>query len=85
MAAQLQIFVGRNRVKCVNILMTLSFDALMTFWRNGLLSPATKTLSLNSKCQGVLDMSLIYLKIIVVCKQWAMRRWFWEQLVRVDS
>lgn len=62
-------FLGRNRVKCVNILMTSSSDALMTLWTGEILSPGAKTLSLNSKCQGVLGMSLIYLKIIVVCER----------------
>lgn len=62
-------FLGRNRVTCVNILMTSSSDALMTLWTGEILSPGAKTLSLNSKCQGVLGMSLIYLKIIVVCER----------------
>lgn len=61
-------FLGRSRVKCVNILMTASSHALMTLWTGELLSPGDKTLSLNTKCQGVLGMSLIYLKMIVVCE-----------------
>lgn len=62
-------FLGCKRVKCVNISVTSSFDVLMTLWTGELLSPGAKTLSLNSKCHGVLGMSLIYFKIIVVCEQ----------------